>query len=143
MRARAPAQMLCMQSRFGFMQSQVMMRRTAMSVLPAVSMRSIHARGYNNQADHVSMIHTEINFALMYAKNTPNIVFIYEKFGEEFMTPEQIMFGFNYICQHGLEKNPEFWNIILPMVKKQLATLDRETTASLKTCISGAAHAYI
>jgi len=71
------------------------------------------------------MIFHEINFALIHAKNTPNLVYIYEKFGDEVMTPEQIMFGFNFIAKHNTERTPEFWNVIVPMVKKQLATLDR------------------
>ena len=81
------------------------------------------------------MIFHEINCALMHCKNTPNIVYIYEKFGDEVMTPEQIMYGFNFICVHKLEKTPEFWNVIIPMVKKQLATLDSQTVASLLLCI--------
>ena len=40
------------------------------------------------------MIYHEINMAMMHAKNTPNIVFIYDKYGEKYMTPEQIMYGF-------------------------------------------------
>ncbi len=95
------------------------------SLLAPVAVRGIHARGYNNFDDHVSMIFNEINFALIHAKNTPNIVYIYQKFGEEYMTPEQIAYGFNYICMNRLEKSPDFWNVIVPMVKKQMATLDR------------------
>ena len=53
------------------------------------------------------------------------------------------MFGFNYICMEGLEKSPDFWNVIIPMVKTQMATLDRETCKALFSAIQGAAHAYI
>ena len=59
------------------------------------------------------------------------------------MTPEQIMYGFRFIGIHGLEKNPDFWNVIVPMVKKQLKTLDRQTTNALKQCIEGAATMYL
>jgi hypothetical protein len=41
------------------------------------------------------------------------------------MTDRQIMHGFHYIAMNKLEKTPEFWDIILPLVKKQLKTLDR------------------
>lgn len=47
------------------------------------------------------------------------------------------------ICLQGMEKTPDFWNIIVPMVKKQAATLDRQTIKSLKMAIDGAAGAYI
>ena len=104
-----------MQPQFGFFTRYSTM--TSRSLLPLAS-RSIHQRGYNNFDDHVSMIFNEINFALINAKNTPNIVFIYDKFGEKYMTPEQIMFGFQFICNNGLEKSPDFWNKIVPLVKK-------------------------
>ena len=56
---------------------------TFKTVMPAVSLRGIHSRGYLNFDDNVSMIYHEINGALMGAKNTPNIAFIYKKFGED------------------------------------------------------------
>ena len=59
------------------------------------------------------------------------------------MTPEQIMFGFNFILKAKLEKSPDFWNIIVPMVKKQLATLDRQTTKALYSAIEGAGYGYL
>lgn len=108
-----------------------------------VACRQIHARGYNNFDDHVSMIFHEINFALAHAKNTPNIAYIYEKFGDEVMTPEQIMYGFRYIMCNRLEKNDQFWNLIVPMVKKQMATLDRQTIKSLLSAIEGASAGYL
>ncbi len=119
------------------------MLRKSTTVLAPVAMRGIHARGYNNFDDHVSMHFHEINFALHYAKNTPNIVYVYQKFGDEIMTPEQIAFGFNFICMNKLEKSPEFWNVIVPMVKKQIATLDRQTIRPLLMAIEGAAGAYL
>jgi len=51
-------------------------------------MRNIHARGYNNFDDNISMLMHECNCALGHAKNTPNMVYIYQKFGDEIMTPE-------------------------------------------------------
>ena len=140
MRQRS-ASLLMQQSRFIFMQNRMAMQR-GFQIAP-VAVRSIHARGYNNFDDNVNMIFHEINCALMHCKNTPNIVYIYQKFGDELMTPEQIMFGFKFICNHKLEKTPEFWSVIVPMVKKQLATLDRQTVASIKACIDGAAIGYV
>ena len=89
------------------------------------------------------MVFHEVNFALHYAKNTPNIVYIFQKFGDKVMTPEQIMYGFKYICSNKLEKSPEFWNVIVPTVKKQMETLDRQTIRSLHTAICGASDAFI
>ena len=51
-----------------------------MTVLPLVSARSIHARGYNNFNDMDSMIFHEINLALFSCKNTPNFVYVFKKF---------------------------------------------------------------
>jgi len=42
-----------------------------------------------------------------------------------------------------LERTPDFWNIIVPMVKKQLTTMDRQTTKSLYVAIEGAAGMYL
>ena len=50
------------------------------------------------------------------------------------------MYAFNFICHHKLDKTPEFWNYLVPLVKKQLAGLDKQTTPSLCTAVSGAAH---
>ena len=142
-RSMRPVQMLAMQPRFNFVQSQAAMRRNQTMLFAPVSMRSIHARGYNNFDDNVHMVFTEINMMLYNCKNTENIVYVYKKFGDEVMTPEQIMYGFKFITYHKLEKSPEFWSVIVPMVKKQLATLDRQTVASIMCCIEGASAGYI
>jgi hypothetical protein len=105
-------------------------------------MRFIHARGYTNFDDHYSFIFNEINFALQGAKNTDNIVFVYKKYGQ-YMTDKQIMFGFHFIAMNKLEKTPDFWDTILPLVKKQLKTLDRQTCPALYTAIEGAAGMYL
>ena len=101
-------------------------------------MRLIHQRGYNNyDDDHAHHFH-EINFALQAAKNTPNIVFIYKKYGAK-MTDMQIMYGFHYIATNRLEKTPEFWNVILPLVKEQMAGLDSQTPGALMHGVQAAA----
>ena len=76
-------QMLSMQPRFNFVQSQTAMRRNQTMLFTPISTRSIHARGYNNFDDNVHMIFTEINMMLLNCKNTDNIVYIYKKFGDE------------------------------------------------------------
>ena len=126
-----------------FMRNSAVAAQRSNYLFAPVALRSVHARGYNNFDDNVSMIFHEINCALMHCKNTQNIAYIYKKFGPEIMTPEQIMFGFRFICDNKLEKSPEFWNVIVPMVKKQLATLDRQTVASIHCCIQGASLGYL
>lgn len=79
----------------------------------------------------------------MGAKNTGNIVNVYTKWGHDNMTPEQIMYGFNFIAQNDLERTPDFWNIIVPLVKKQIKALDRQTIFALMTAIEGAAGMYL
>ena len=79
----------------------------------------------------------ECSFALGGAKNTDNFVYVYKKYGE-WMTDKQIAYGFYFIAHMKLEKTPEFWSVIVPMVKKQLATLDRNCTKSLMKFIQAA-----
>lgn len=107
-----------------------------------VQARMIHPRGYTNMMDDYSFIFNEINFALQGAKNTDNMVFVYKKYGQH-MTDKQIMYGFNFIAQNKLEKTQEFWDEIIPLVKKQLQGLDRQTCPSLYTAIEGGAAMYL
>ena len=91
----------------------------------AFQYRHIHQRGYNNFNDVYNFVFHEINAQLANAKHTDNIVFVYKKFGEDQMTPEQIMYGFWSVACNDLERTEDFWKIIVPLVKKQMATLDR------------------
>lgn len=108
-----------------------------------IALRNIHSRGYNNFDDRPTDTFHEVNLRLMNCRNTPNIVFVYQRFGEEVMTPEQIAFGFNRIANFKLEKSPDFWNIIVPLVKKQMSTLDRNTVKPMFQMIEGAANMYL
>ena len=96
-----------------------------MQPLACYQLRQLHKRGYSNPDDLFARDWHECNFALMNAKNTDTFAYIYRKWGEDKMTPEQIMYGFNFIAQHDLERSPDFWDLIVPMVKKQIKTLDR------------------
>ena len=113
------------------MQRSFMYRQTTL-LRPMVNFQAmgIHQRGYTNYDDHDSFHFHEINFALHAAKNTPNITFLYQKYGDK-MTDMQIMYGFNYIATNRLEKTPEFWNVIVPMVKEQMQGLDSQTPGAL------------
>ena len=102
----------------------------------------IHQRGYTNLDDHHSYWFNEINFALRGARNTDNFVFVYKKYGQ-YMTDKHIMYGFNFIAMHKLDKTPEFWDTILPMVKEQLKGLDRQTIPSLFRAIEGGAAMWL
>ena len=113
-----------------------------MTVLPLVSARSIHARGYNNFNDMDSTVFHEVNMALFSCRNTPNFIEVLRKWEKDLM-PEQIMFSFMYINEHKLEKNPDYWNFLVPMVKKQMTTLDRNTIKSMYNAIYGAAVGHL
>ena len=93
--------------------------------------------GRRHQCFYFTFDIKEINMAMLHCKNTPNFVFLYQRWGDKYMTPEQIMYGFNFIAQNGLERTPDFWNIIVPMVKKQMSTLDRNTVKPLLVAIEG------
>ena len=54
------------------------------------------------------------------------------------MTDFQMAYAFWFIGKNQLERTPEFWSIILPMCKKQLASLDRNCVKSLYHFIEGA-----
>lgn len=54
------------------------------------------------------------------------------------MTDFQIAYAFWMIGKNQLERTPDFWNLILPTVKTQLATLDRQCIKSLYHFIEGA-----
>ena len=54
------------------------------------------------------------------------------------MTDTQIAYAFRYIAKNQLEKTPDFWSVIVPAVKKQLQTVDRNCTRSLINFIEGA-----
>ena len=112
------------------------------SMLVPVSQKWIHQRGYTNFDDHYSIYFHETNMALMNAKNTTDIAFVYEKYGD-YMTDKQIVQGFWYIAMNKLEKTPDFWNRIVPLVKQQLQGLDRETVPSLFKASEGAAGMYL
>mmetsp|Transcript_13816 Transcript_13816/g.17489 ORF Transcript_13816/g.17489 Transcript_13816/m.17489 type:complete len:88 (-) Transcript_13816:589-852(-) len=78
---RAPlARMMTMQPR--------MLMQKPMFLLAPMAMRSVHSRGYNNYDDSVTMTFHEVNLMLMNARNTPNIVYVYQRFGPDVMTPE-------------------------------------------------------
>ena len=103
--------------------------------MPMAAQRAIHARGYNNFDDVVSMTFNDINSALNCARGTDEIVYIFKRHGEEVMTPEQIMYGFGQVCHKHGEKTPEFWDTVVPLVKKQMTTLDAQTIRPLHMAI--------
>ena len=113
-------------------------------MLIPTTLRMVHARGYNSHDDGLIHDWHEINCALASAKSTDNIVAVYKLAkGDEAMTPEQIAHGFWFIAVNKLEKTPDFWNYIIPLVKKQMLTLDRQTTSALYKAIEGAAGMYL
>ena len=99
--------------------------------------RQVHARGYNEHFDNWSFLFHEANMAMSGCRNTDNFVFVFKKYGKH-MTDFQKAYAFWYIGKQQLQRTPEFWSVILPEVKTQLTTLDRNCTKSLYHFIEGA-----
>ena len=57
---------------------------------------------------------------------------------ENEITDYQIAYAFEDIASNGLVITSEFWNVILPRVREQVTTLDRQCTASMMNIIAGA-----
>ena len=113
-------------------------------MLAPASLRMVHQRGYNNFNDVYINDYNEIQMALYANKNTDDIIWIYKRWGgDDHMTPEQIVYGFWFIAMNGLEKSPDFWNYLIPLVKKTISALDRETVKPILTAIEGASGMYL
>ena len=97
----------------------------------------VHARGYNDFYDIPAPIFHEINAAMLACHNCPDYAFVFEKYSE-YLTDSQIGYAFNDIAITNCERTPHFWNVILPRVKEQVATLDRQCTPSMLHIIQGA-----
>lgn len=117
------------------MNSTTLLSKAALVNYP---MRWVHQRGYNEYYDTYRFTFHETNMALSGCRNTEDFVYAYKKYGKS-MTDNQIAYGFWYIAKDGLEKSPEFWSVIIPMVKTQIATLDRNCTNSINKFIEAAA----
>ena len=129
---------------YRFVRTSMQTQRLTQQLLIPTTLRMVHARGYNSLDDGLIHDWHEINCALASAKSTDNIVAVYKLAkGDEAMTPEQIAHGFWFIAVNKLEKTPDFWNYIIPLVKKQMLTLDRQTTSALFRAIEGAAGMYL
>jgi hypothetical protein len=121
---------------FHFLKLRQTLTRSA--VLMKVPVRMVHPRGYNDFYDDYSHKFHECNIALMNCKETDQFVYIFQRYGPG-MTDTQKAYAFWYIAKQQLDKTPEFWSTILPEVKSQLATLDRNCVRSLYHIIEGAA----
>ncbi len=108
-----------------------------LSSLVSFQARAVHARGYNDYQDSWSHTFHEINFALSGSKTTDAFAFVFTKYGKH-LTDFQMAYAFWMIGKNQLERSPDFWNLILPTVKTQLAKLDRNCTKSLIHFIEGA-----
>ena len=90
----------------------------------------VHARGYNDFYDMPYYIFHEINAALQSCHNCRDYAFVFNKYSEH-LTDFQIGYSFEDIAVHNVARTKEFWEVILPRVKEQVPTLDRECTQSL------------
>jgi len=87
----------------------------------------VHARGYNDFSDVHYVLFHEINGAMMACHNVSDYAFVFNKYSEH-LTDFQIAYAFYDICADNHIRSKEFWDIILPRVKEQVGTLDRECT---------------
>uniref|UniRef100_A0A7S3MZH7 Uncharacterized protein n=2 Tax=Strombidium inclinatum TaxID=197538 RepID=A0A7S3MZH7_9SPIT len=71
------------------------------------------------------------------AKTCPSYAYIFETYSD-YLTDFQISYAFQELALDKVERTPEFWNVILPKVKEQVPTLDRQCTQSLHGIIAGA-----
>ena len=99
--------------------------------------RFVHARGYNDFFDSYSFTFHEINFALNSSKTTDAFAYVFRKYGKS-LTDYQIAYAFWWIGKNQLERSQDFWTLILPTVKTQLARLDRNCVKTLMHFIEGA-----
>ena len=104
----------------------------------STQMRMVHARGYNDFTDVPYYTFHDINSAMMACHNVQDYSFVFEKYSD-YLTDFQIAYAFWDISACNLERLPEYWNIILPRVKEQIPTLDRNCTQALLNIIDGAA----
>ena len=96
----------------------------------ATPVRSVHARGYNDFYDMPYHIFHEINAAMQSCHNCDDYAFVFEKYSA-YLTDFQIGYAFEDIALTQLDRVESFWKIILPRVKEQVPTLDRQCTQSL------------
>lgn len=99
--------------------------------------RSVHKRGYNDFYDMHNYIFHEVNAALQSSNNCQDYAFVFQKY-DQYLCDTQIGYAFMDIAMNNYIRNEFFWNTILPKVKQQIPTLDRECTQSLWMCISAA-----
>ena len=101
------------------------------------SFATVHARGYNDYEDMPYQIFHEVNSAMQAAHNVTDYAFIFEKYAE-YLTDFQIGYAFRDIAIDNLERLPPFWEVILPRVKEQVNTLNRECTPAFLHIVQGA-----
>jgi len=91
------------------------------------NVRQVHARGYNEFSDVPYYLFHETSAAISVAHSCESYGYIFTKYGE-YMTDIQIGYVFWDIANNNYIRSPEFWNIVLPRVKEQVLTLDRQCT---------------
>ena len=109
----------------------------ASTMIVPTQMRLVHKRGYNDFYDMPGYIFHEVYAALQSCHNVPDYAFVFNKYSE-YLTDTQIAYALEDIAAHKLIRTPEFWDVILPRVKAQVPTLDRQCTQALMMIIEGA-----
>ena len=102
----------------------------------------VHSRGYNNFAGDVEWdIVNEMAGYMSGVRNADDVAYVFDKFPE--LTVEMIAYGLNRVAYFNSDKNENFWNVVLPRVKKQLSTMDRYCATTLYSIIESAGHLQI
>jgi hypothetical protein len=84
----------------------------------------VHARGYNDWYDIHYIDFETINAALQNCHNIQDYAYVFTRYGDQ-LTDFQMSYTLEQIAVHKIDRTPQFWDIILPKIKKQIPTLDR------------------
>lgn len=74
---------------------------------------------------------------LMYSANMDDLVMFLRKYRDH-VTDEHICAAFHRSAEHNMIRGESFWNEMVPLVKDQLRTLDRQGVHAIHLAITGA-----
>jgi hypothetical protein len=99
--------------------------------------RKVHPRGRNSPFDVHTYDYSQMTQHLMYSANMHDLVMFLRKYRDH-VTDEHIMCAFHRSAEHNMVRNDMFWDEMVPLVKDQLRTLDRQGVHSIHLAIAGA-----
>jgi hypothetical protein len=96
-------------------------------------------KGYLKFYDLPTKIFMKVHDAVYSSNTTDQIAHTFQEF-EGYLTDQQIAFKFNQICMTHRDLTPEFFDVVVPQVKKTLLKTDRGCNETLHKIIIGAAN---